>query len=88
VIKNSAIVSNPSDANAVTAELCNALFAQETNSERITYFTNSFLLQDQSSYYWTDAWNSFIRTDDNSVIESRLKLLIINILRAPESQMF
>jgi uncharacterized protein (DUF1800 family) len=88
VIKNSEIVSNPSDANAVTAQLCNALFAQETNSERITYFTNSFLLQDQSSYYWTDAWNSFIRTDDNSVIESRLKLLIINILRAPESQMF
>jgi uncharacterized protein (DUF1800 family) len=88
VIKNSEIVSNPSDANALTAQLCNAMFAQETNSERITYFTNSFLLQDQSSYYWTDAWNSFIRTDDNSVIESRLKLLIINILRAPESQMF
>jgi uncharacterized protein (DUF1800 family) len=88
VIKNSSIVSNPSDANAVTAELCNALFAQETNPERITYFTNSFLLQDQSSYYWTDAWNSFIRTNDNSVIEFRLKLLVINILRAPESQMF
>jgi hypothetical protein len=31
-------VSNPSDPNVLTAELCNALFAQETNSERITHF--------------------------------------------------
>lgn len=88
VIKNSVIVSNPSDANILTAELCNALFAQETDSERITYFMNTFLLQGLASYYWTSAWNSFITTNDNSVVESRLKLLVTKILRAPESQMF
>lgn len=88
VIKNSGIVSNPSDAYTLTAELCNSLFAQETDPDRITYFMNSFLLQGLASYYWTSAWNSFIATNDNSVVESRLKLLVSKILRAPESQMF
>lgn len=88
VIKNSGIISNPSDASILTAELCNALFAQETDAERITYFMNSFLLQGLAGYYWTSAWNSFIITNDNSVVEPRLKLLATKILRAPESQMF
>ncbi|WP_348810399.1 DUF1800 family protein [Flavobacterium maritimum] len=88
VLKNSTIVSNPSDPFILTSELCNALFAQETDNERINYFMNSFLLQDFTSPYWTDAWNSYIRTNTNTVVESRLKLLITKILRAPESQMF
>lgn len=88
VLKNSTIVSNPSDPFILTSELCNALFAQETDNERINYFMNSFLLQDFTSPYWTDAWNSYIRTNTNTVVESRLKLLVTKILRAPESQMF
>lgn len=88
VLKNSDIVSNPSDPIVLTSELCNALFAQETNMDRINYFMNSFLLQGLSNYYWTQAWNSFISTNNNSVVESRLKLLVTKILRAPESQMF
>jgi hypothetical protein len=56
--------------------------------DRINHFMNSFLLQGLSNYYWTQAWNSFISTNNNSVVESRLKLLVTKILRAPESQMF
>lgn len=88
VLKNGSIVSNPSDPFILTSELCNALFAQETDVERITYFMNSFLLQDFTGPYWTDAWNSYIITNTNTVVESRLKLLVTKILRAPESQMF
>ncbi|WP_367757152.1 DUF1800 family protein [Flavobacterium sp. WC2430] len=88
VIKNSGIISNPSDAHILTSELSNALFAQEANTERISYFMNSFLLQGFASNYWTDSWNNYISTNNNTVVESRLKLLVIKILRAPESQMF
>ncbi|MFV5698806.1 DUF1800 family protein [Flavobacterium sp. ZT3R17] len=88
VLRNTEIVSNPSDPFILTSELCNALFAQETDTDRINYFMNSFLLQGLSNYYWTDAWNSFISTNNNTVVNSRLRLLITKILRAPESQMF
>lgn len=88
VIKNAGIVSNPSDPFILTSELCNALFAQETNIDRINYFMNSFILQGNSNYYWTEAWNNFISTNNSSVVESRLKLLVTKILRAPESQVF
>jgi hypothetical protein len=88
VLKNGSIVSNPSDPFILTSELCSALFAQETDTDRINYFMNSFLLQDFTSSYWTDAWNSYVRTNTNTIVESRLKLLVTKILRAPESQMF
>jgi uncharacterized protein (DUF1800 family) len=88
VLKNTEIVSNPSDPFILTSELCNALFAQETDTDRINYFMNSFLLQGLSNYYWTDAWNTFISTNNSTVVNSRLRLLITKILRAPESQMF
>ena len=88
VIKNGDIVSSPSDPLVLTSELCNALFTQETDTDRIYYFMNSFLLQGLTNNYWTEAWNSFISTNNNSVVESRLKLLVTKIVRAPESQMF
>lgn len=88
VLKNAGIVSNPSDPFVLTSELCNALFAQQPDTERINYFMNSFLLQGLTNYYWTEAWNSFISTNNSTVVESRLKLLVTKIVRAPESQLF
>ena len=88
LLKNTTTVSNPADPFLLTSELCNALFAQETNTDRINYFMNSFLLQGLNSYYWTEAWNTFISTSDNTAVEVRLKLLVTKILRAPEAQMF
>jgi uncharacterized protein (DUF1800 family) len=88
LLKNTGIVSNPSDPFTLASELCNALFAQEADNDRIKYFMNSFLLQGLANFYWTEAWNNFISTNNSTVVESRLKLLVTKILRAPESQMF
>jgi hypothetical protein len=49
---------------------------------------NSFLLQGLATFYWTNAWDDFLATNSNTVVESRLKLLVTNILRAPEAQIF
>jgi uncharacterized protein (DUF1800 family) len=88
VIKTSNIISVANDPYILTSELCNALFAQNPDTNRVNYFMNSFLLQGLATFYWTNAWDDFIATGVNTVVESRLKLLVTNILRAPESQMF
>jgi uncharacterized protein (DUF1800 family) len=88
VIKTSNIISVANDPYILTSELCNALFAQNPDTNRVNHFMNSFLLQGLATFYWTNAWDEFIATGVNTVVESRLKLLVTNILRAPESQMF
>ena len=88
VIRNTNIISDAYDPYVLTSELCNALFAQNPNTERINYFMNTFLLQGFAFYNWSTAWSNYITTNVNSEVETRLKLLVTNILRAPESQMF
>ena len=88
VIKNGNLISDASDAYTLTSELCNALFAQVPDSDRINYFMNSFLLQGLAPFYWTNAWNLYLSDGKNSVVEPRLKLLVSKILSAPESQIF
>lgn len=88
VVRNGNLISNASDAYTLTAELCNALFAQVPDADRINYFMNSFLLQGLEDYYWSGAWSSYLSNNNNSVVEPRLKLLVSKILSAPESQVF
>ena len=88
VIKNGNLISDASDAYTLTSELCNALFAQVPDSDRVNYFMNSFLLQGLAPFYWTNAWNLYLSDGKNSVVEPRLKLMVSKILSAPESQIF
>ena len=88
VIQSGGLISNSSDPVALTTELCNAIFAQNPDADRVAYFMNSFLLQGSVNYYWTDAWNTYLSSANNSVVEPRLKLLVSKLLSAPESQIF
>ena len=88
VIKNGGLISYAPNAFTLTSELCNALFAQQPDTDRVNYFMNSFLLQGLAEFYWTDAWGTFLVSNNNSVVEPRLKLLLTKILSAPESQIF
>ncbi len=88
LLRNSDLISNPTDPYILTSELCNLLFGQEADSDRVNYFMNSFLLQGLDASYWTTAWNNFISSNNSSVIEARIKLLLTKILRAAESQLF
>ena len=88
VIKNKGLISDASDPFVLTSELCNALFAQNPDSDRVRYFMNSFLLQGLANFYWTNAWNSYLTNFNNSVVEPRLKLLVSKISSAPEAQIF
>jgi len=88
VIRNGNLVSDASDAFTLTSELCDALFAQVPDNERVNYFMNSFLLQGLAEFYWSGAWSDFLSSNNNSVVEPRLKLLVTKLLSAPESQIF
>jgi uncharacterized protein (DUF1800 family) len=88
VIKNGGLISNAYDPVILVTELCNSLFAQQPDSVRVNYFMNSFLLQGLATGYWFTAWTNYISSNNNSVVEPRLKELVKNLLRAPESQMF
>jgi uncharacterized protein (DUF1800 family) len=88
VIQNGGLISDASDPVALTTELCNAIFAQNPDADRVAYFMNSFLLQGSVNYYWTDAWNTYLSSANNSVVEPRLKLLLSKLLSSPESQIF
>ncbi|MDN3676467.1 DUF1800 family protein [Flavobacterium paronense] len=88
VIKNGGLISDASDAYVLTSELCNSLFAQTPDADRINYFMNSFLLQGYAANYWTTAWNTFVSDNNNAIVEPRLKLMLTKILSAPESQIF
>ncbi|MFY7810719.1 MAG: DUF1800 family protein, partial [Flavobacterium sp.] len=88
VIKNGGLISNANDPNILVKELCEALFAQEPNNDRINYFKNQYLLQGVEDYNWTNAWVTYLANDNNSIVEPRLKLLVAKILCAPETQIF
>lgn len=88
VIKNGNLISDASDPYILTSELCNALFAQAPNTERVNHFMNTYLLQGFATYYWTSVWATYLSTNTNTVVEPRLRLMLTNILRAPESQLF
>lgn len=88
VVRNGNIISVPDDPYILTSELCNALFARETDPDRINYFMNTFLLQNSPPTDWTALWSYYIAAGFNSVVELRLKALVSHILKAPESQMF
>ncbi len=88
VLRYSKVITVVDDPYILTSELCNALFGQETDEERIKYFMNTFLLQGQPPGDWTSLWGFYIEANFNSVVDLRLNSLLTNILRAPETQMF
>jgi len=87
-IRYTNLVSVPDNPYILTAELCNALFAQEATEERINYFMNNFLLQGQPVGDWTSLWGFYIDANFNSVVDLRLNSLLNNILKSPETQLF
>jgi uncharacterized protein (DUF1800 family) len=87
-LEDNNIVSDPANPVALTTELCNSLFGQETDEARINYFMNTFLLQGNPQVDWVNLWGYYIGAGFETVVNLRLKDLITNILKAPESQMF
>ena len=79
-------IENPSDAIALIKELSDILYPESIDNNRIDYFKEN-LVEGYPDYYWTDAWLSYINSDDETVVESRLNALITAMINVPEFQL-
>ena len=45
------------------------------------------LLDGYEPYYWTDSWEEYLTTNDNTVVKNRLDALINSMINAAEYQL-
>jgi hypothetical protein len=80
-------LNNPSNATSLVTEMTDNLFPESIDDDRKTYFAE-FLLEGYPSYYWTDAWNLYASTGDDTVVKGRLDALVTAMINAPEFQLY
>ena len=79
-------IVNPSDAIALVTELSEILYPENIDEERKIYFAEN-LLEGYPAYYWTNAWQEYLSTNDSSVVSSRLDSLITTMINVAEFQL-
>ncbi len=79
-------ITNPSLANDLITELADYLYPESISEERKAYFAQN-LLEGFADFYWTDAWISYERTNDDTIVKTRLNALITQMINAPEFQL-
>jgi hypothetical protein len=45
------------------------------------------VLEGYPSYYWSDTWDEYLATGENTTVKNRLDLLIGAMINAPEYQL-
>lgn len=79
-------IVNPSDAIELVTELSEILYPENIDEERKIYFAEN-LLEGYPAYYWTNAWQEYLSTNDSSVVSSRLDALITTMINVAEFQL-
>ena len=79
-------IVNPLDAIALVTELSEILYPENIDEERKIYFAEN-LLEGYPAYYWTNAWQEYLSTNDSSVVSSRLDALITTMINVAEFQL-
>ena len=79
-------IVNPSDAIALVTELSEILYPESIDEERKIYFAEN-LLEGYPAYYWNNAWQEYLSTNDSSVVSSRLDALITTMINVAEFQL-
>jgi len=77
---------NPSNAISLVTELSELLYPEGIDNDRVNYFKEN-LVENFPDYYWTDAWVTYINSNDETVVKSRLNALITAMVNAPEFQL-
>ena len=62
------------------------LYPNPIDEDRVNYFAD-LILEGYPSYYWTDTWDEYIATGENTIVKTRLDLLIGAMINAPEYQL-
>lgn len=85
-IRDSGVVSDPSDAAVLVQELLYYLFPEEPDTERLAHFLDTVFLDQLPAQDWVYEWENYLSTGDDSEVKIPLERLITAVLYAPEYQ--
>lgn len=86
-LRDSGVVSDPSDSIVLVEELLRYLFPEEPDSDRFNYFLNTIFLDQLPSQDWTYEWQNFISTGNDTEVKIPLGRLINAVMYSPEYQL-
>ena len=78
--------ANPGNIYYLVDEIANILYPNPIDQDRVEYFAE-LILEGYPSYYWTDTWDEYLATGENTIVKTRLDLLIGAMINAPEYQL-
>ena len=78
--------TNPGNIYYLIEEISNILYPHSIDESRVNYFAD-LILEGYPSYYWTDTWDEYLATGENTIVKTRLDLLISAMINAPEYQL-
>lgn len=78
--------ANPGNIYYLVDEIANILYPNPIDQDRVDYFAE-LILEGYPSYYWTDTWDEYLSTGENTIVKTRLDLLIGAMINAPEYQL-
>lgn len=87
-VENTVNISDASDPNILVQELTDYIFTQSIPQDRFDFFLNDVLLDALSAQTWTNEWNNYLATSDDSGVRSQLENLFTAIVQTPEYQLF
>jgi uncharacterized protein (DUF1800 family) len=86
-----ATLSNPSDPDVLIADCINLFLGLDLDAAVKQTLKNILLNNNTSNSYWTVAWNNYISAPTDvtylSVIRNRMRNMLTEMLRLPESQL-
>ncbi|CAH8283892.1 uncharacterized protein (DUF1800 family) [Mariniflexile fucanivorans] len=80
-------IPNASDPNLLISEIADLLYPEAIDSDRTNYFKTIIVDEGFPDYYWTNAWNQYISSNDAITVKTRLDALITAMINAPEFQL-
>ncbi|MBN8676925.1 MAG: DUF1800 family protein [Chitinophagales bacterium] len=87
-LKNSGVISDPSDSQVLVEELLMYLLPEEVDTDRFNYFHIQVFLDNLPPSDWTYEWENYLTTNDPTEVTLALERLIKAILYSPEYQTF
>ena len=85
-LRDSGVVPDPTDANALVQTLLEYLFPEPPDAKRLDYFLNIVFLDQLPSADWSYEWEQYAKTGDDTEVKIPLGRLLNAALYAPEYQ--
>ncbi len=89
-VKNSGVISDPSDAGEITDKLIELMIPFPVAAERRDFFLTDVFLDGLYPAAWTKEWNDYLASPSQyeSSVRSQIEVLVNAIMQSPEYQLY